>query len=90
MMRAQHEHARALAKLDREGLPVALGAGEAMTAEGDAAVLQIAGQGRLARRIVAPAEEPGQRRGRIISHEDRLKRGGRRDRAAGAGIEPPP
>ena len=58
-MRAQHQDARTLAELDREGVAAALGAGEAVARERDAAVLQVAGQGRLSRRVVAAAEEAG-------------------------------
>ncbi len=90
VMRAEHEHARALAELDREGVAPALGACEAMARERDAAVLEIAGQGRLPRRVVAAAEEPGERGGGVVAHQHRLERRGRRDGAAGAAVEPPP
>src|SRR4029453_17592380 len=61
-----------------------------MPRERDAAVLQVARQGRLSRRVFPPAQETDERRGRVVAHQDRLPRGGRRDRTAGAGVEPPP
>ena len=54
------------------------------------AVLEVAGQGRLARRSVAPAEQAGQQEGRVVAGQDCLERRRRRDGAAGATGEEPP
>jgi hypothetical protein len=61
-----------------------------MTRERDAAVVEVAGQGRLALGRVAAAEEPGQRERRVVAGQDRLEGNRRRDRAAGAAGDEPP
>jgi hypothetical protein len=53
-------------------------------------MLEVAGQGRLARGGVAAAEQPGQRERRVVAGQDRLQGSRRRDRAAGAAADEPP
>jgi hypothetical protein len=89
-MCAQHEDACALAELDREGLAGALRRREAMAREGDAAVLEVSRERGLPRGIVTPAQQTGQRQGRIVAGQNRLEWRRRPDRAARAATEQPP
>jgi len=57
---AQHERPRPFAQVDRVGVACALRPREAVTGDRDAAVLEVAGQGRLACRRVAAAEQTGE------------------------------
>ena len=89
-MGAQDEDAIARSDLDGVGLAVPFVAREGMTAEGDAAVLEVAGHGGLTARRVAADQEAGEVPGRVIAREHLVERSGRRHGPGRAAIQQPP
>ena len=89
-MGAEDEDAVARPDLDGVGLALPFAAREWMTAERDAAVLEVAGHGGLTARRVPADQEAGEVPGRVIARKDRVERSGRRHGPGGAAVQQPP
>ena len=90
VMGAQDEDAIARPDLDGVGLALSFAAREGMTAERDAAVLEVAGHGGLTARRVPADQEAGEVPGRVIAREHRVERSGRRQGPGRAAVQQPP
>ena len=90
VMGAQDEDAVARPDLDGVGLALSFAAREGMTAERDAAVLEVAGHGGLTARRVPADQEAGEVPGRVIAREHLLERRGRRHGPGRAAVQQPP
>ena len=75
---------------DGAGLALSFAAREGMTAERNAAVLEVAGHGGLTARGVPANQEAGEVPGRVIAREHRVERSGGRHRPGGAAVQQPP
>ncbi len=89
-MGAQDEDAIARPDLDGVGLALSFAAREGMTAERDAAVLEVAGHGGLTARGVPADQEAGEVPGRVIAREHLVERSGRRHGPGRAAVQQPP